>query len=892
MLLATEKSTDVAAFLRAMHPDGVFEIRPRECPAKRGASYKPSMAGWFHDGDAAAAEVERISALRPEAIHVTINPVKPDLLARSRNRITQQKKLTAGCHITHRRRLFIDLDRADEEGVSGISSTDEELETIHGFAEQIREYLGGLGWPEPIKGMSGNGYYLIYAIDLPNDEASKSLIKNVLAALHSRWESVDVTAFDANRLCKVLGTWARKGEHTKAQDIPGVGRLEERPHRQSWHCIPDDFGSAIVELEQLQALSPEYAPDDVKAANAAYFDEKKAPKTEGDWTREQMERWIADSGIATHPAQSWNGGFKWVIAGDSPLCPGHSVGGKAIITLVDGWPGAMCQSAKCNWGWKELANAVGGKAPAPKQATELAAAISLNGDVPLATTLSQITDRLTASGYCYARAGLPATVRGDSVTALLTAAELAGLCSEVVEFVKQSKTRTSYHPLPKAYADAWLNNHRELKRLPSVSVVTRNPVFDLNWEITQPGFNRDSGILYIGDEIQPREGTEHLDTLIGGFCFRDKKCDRTNYVAMLVTSLLTPHFMGEKPLVFANGNQPGLGKTKLMQLLSIIRDGCESESITYNPNDEEFEKVLGARVRAGTTTIIIDNAKLRGANARVDSPVLERSITDKILSYRLLGTSSVIRAENSHIFCLTANACDISPDLLSRACIVNLFHEGNPNSRPFDIDCPESFAQEHRGEIIGELLGIVDRWLRAGKPRYNSPRSRFSAWARTLGDILSHAGLEGFLSNSDKAANELDEVRRDFMQLLKLMAADHKQHWHATNLASIALTNQLLTSELGGTKFANARAVATKMGQIATRFVNECYTVEYEREVEGTKKGQTRLETIRGYYKFTRDDSNGKCTVYKLEKQERKQQQLPLEPAPGPSGPCRTYADV
>ena len=40
-----------------------------------------------------------------------------------------------------------------------------------------------------------------------------------------------------------------------------------------------------------------------------------------------------------------------------------------------------------------------------------------------------------------------------------------------------------------------------------------------------------------------------------------------------------------------------------------------AETATYNPNDEEFEKRLGAIVRRGVTTIIIDNAKGRQASA-------------------------------------------------------------------------------------------------------------------------------------------------------------------------------------------------------------------------------------------------------------------------------------
>ena len=73
----------------------------------------------------------------------------------------------------------------------------------------------------------------------------------------------------------------------------------------------------------------------------------------------------------------------------------------------------------------------------------------------------------------------------------------------------------------------------------------------------------------------------------------------------------------------------------------------------------------------------------RLANWGSGSACLERSITDSILSFRLLGYSQEIRAENSHIFCVTANTPDVSRDLVTRSVVVNLYHEGNPERRTF-----------------------------------------------------------------------------------------------------------------------------------------------------------------------------------------------------------------
>ena len=74
--------------------------------------------------------------------------------------------------------------------------------------------------------MSGNGFYLLYRIDLPNSEESTSLVKSVLNALASRFDSpdahVDVSVANASRLVGLIGSTKVKGDPTP-----------DRPHRVS-----------------------------------------------------------------------------------------------------------------------------------------------------------------------------------------------------------------------------------------------------------------------------------------------------------------------------------------------------------------------------------------------------------------------------------------------------------------------------------------------------------------------------------------------------------------------------------------------------------------------------------------------------------------------------------
>ncbi len=446
---------------------------------------------------------------------------------------------------------------------------------------------------------------------------------------------------------------------------------------------------------------------------------------------------------------------------------------------------------------------------------------------PVAATLQQLTDRLLAAGGCYARCDQLVVIDDEKIIPILLPPELAGLLNQHAEFVLVGPKTRQFCPLPTNYANTWLYQRKERRRFAEIKLYTRNPVFANDWRLVESGLDSHSGIYYAGPRVPIRNGTQHLDVLLREFCFKSP-ADRTNYIAMLLTIVLIPLFIGSKPAVLFNGNQPGLGKSILAQLISILRDGHPTETATYNPNDEEFEKRLGAIVRRGATTIIIDNAKGNSRNARIESPCLERSITDPILSYRLLGKSLEIRAENSHIFCITANTPDVSRDLVTRSVVVNLYHEGDPARRTFAINDPESYAEQHRMELLGELLGMVERWKEQGKRMANT-QSRFNKrnWGNIVGGILDAAGEPDFLANAEEAAAQLDEVRRDFAELTAVLVDSPQGIWTASELVSVCQQHRLLVGHLIE---GSPRSLATKMGTLAGRFIAESFALTDGRE--------------------------------------------------------------
>jgi P4 family phage/plasmid primase-like protien len=142
--------------------------------------------------------------------------------------------------------LLIDCDPPRQPKTN---STAEEKQAAREEADRIREWLRSHGWPEPVLADSGNGWHLLYRVELPNDEASKALLGRFLSRLKQLFPMVDAGNFDAPRLCKLYGSWARKGAHS-----------DERPWRRSG--IVEVGSDTVVTDGQIQSLAP--TPSSVK----------------------------------------------------------------------------------------------------------------------------------------------------------------------------------------------------------------------------------------------------------------------------------------------------------------------------------------------------------------------------------------------------------------------------------------------------------------------------------------------------------------------------------------------------------------------------------------------------------------------------------------------------
>lgn len=220
---------DITFARHLIRTNGLVELR-----AFLPKKWDSTIIGYYDDADPLVVDALRLSdEMNASAVYVTANPPVDACRARYEiNTAAPRKSSTSDDEIERRTHLYVD---ADPERIEGVSATGAEKEAARELALQVGEYLKGQGFAAPIFNDSGNGYHLVYRVDLPADDGG--LVADLLKALSARFSTdevkIDTTVGNASRIMKLPGTIARKGANH-----------EERPHRRA-RClrIPDEVAT-------------------------------------------------------------------------------------------------------------------------------------------------------------------------------------------------------------------------------------------------------------------------------------------------------------------------------------------------------------------------------------------------------------------------------------------------------------------------------------------------------------------------------------------------------------------------------------------------------------------------------------------------------------------------
>jgi hypothetical protein len=313
--------------------------------------------------------------------------------------------------------------------------------------------------------------------------------------------------------------------------------------------------------------------------------------------------------------------------------------------------------------------------------------------------------------------------------------------------------------------------------------------------VTTPGYDTASGVYYApprGFELPAlREHPSQsdleaalslLDEALGGFCYRDA-ASRANAYALMLTPLLRLVLADSVPIAVISAPQQGTGKSLLAGVVALIATGTEAAVASEAEDEAEWRKLLTSALRQGDELLIIDNLARPMRSAQ-----LAKFVTATIWADRILGRNEMVSLPQRMTLIVTGNNVALGGDLGRRCYLIEL----DPcASRPWlDRDYPHpdllSWVATNRAQLLAAAFTVIGAWAAAGRPSTKVPRlGSFSDWCATLGSILAHARIDGFLVNLEAVYETLDAEAEQWESLLAaLWEIERERSFTASELAA------------------------------------------------------------------------------------------------------------
>jgi archaellum biogenesis ATPase FlaH len=316
---------EVRRFLDIIHPpEELFEIRIIDG--------KRTYSGYFTDSLKA---YNAIKEFQTGNIYVVFNKINPACYGRQqRDTIVQlPKSTTSDKDVTDRNWVLIDIDPVRP---SDCNSSAQELMAAKTVCGMVYKHLRNIGFAEPVFGMSGNGYHMLYRVNMPNNGDTLKLIKDFLNGLSLLFSTdivgIDTTVHSPAQLTKLLGTVSRKG----------TDKDDTRPQRESQIMhIPDNLF---------------YTPQELFQKVADIIPKAEMPTYHNNYGKDafNIDDFIRSTGIQVAKDVTTNGARKIVLE-NCPFDSSHKAPDSALFIMGNGAIGFKCLHNSCSGHtWKDL----------------------------------------------------------------------------------------------------------------------------------------------------------------------------------------------------------------------------------------------------------------------------------------------------------------------------------------------------------------------------------------------------------------------------------------------------------------------------------------------------------------------------------------------------------
>jgi putative DNA primase/helicase len=299
-------------------------------------------------------------------------------------------------------------------------------------------------------------------------------------------------------------------------------------------------------------------------------------------------------------------------------------------------------------------------------------------------------------------------------------AELMTQTAQFERFDLRSMRWTSINA-PPLLANTYLERQGKWRVRPLVGLLNAPTLRSDGSLLDTPGYDERTGLRFDPGNVLfppiPEEPSHDdavlaaavLEGLLVGFPFVTE-VDRCVALSAILTSAMRTS-LRSSPLHGFTSPTAGTGKSKLVDIVSMIAWGTRAPVISQGWNQAEQEKRLGAAAIAGDLIIAIDNCE-----RPLGGDLLCQMLTQQVVQVRELGKSRNIEVPCIASVFATGNNLVLLGDMTRRALLCSLdAGVERPELRKFKDD-PVGKVESDRGTYVTAALTILRAYNVAGRP--------------------------------------------------------------------------------------------------------------------------------------------------------------------------------
>lgn len=296
--------------------------------------------------------------------------------------------------------------------------------------------------------------------------------------------------------------------------------------------------------------------------------------------------------------------------------------------------------------------------------------------------------------------------------------------------------------------------------------------------VDRPGYDNEMAIFYhpscdflsIPNTPGQEDAKRALDILLRPFrkfpfC---SEADRMVVAAEILT-LLARHLVNRVPMFFHTATEPGSGKTKIAETVSLIvfGAGIHNQTAAVLTDEQETRKAITSLIMMGAPAVVFDNAK-RGS--RINSDPLNQFVTMTVYTDRVLGGNQMLSVRPMIVAFITGNDTEPTGDSIRRSLTLHLNPQTErPEQREFGFD-PEAEAKRDRAELMQAAYTILRAHALAGHPGVGGRAAigSFEEWDRLVCGAIVYAGGAD-PAGVNRAVREDDQERQEMAAVFEAL---------------------------------------------------------------------------------------------------------------------------